>query len=64
MKKRPFTKSAIPERLSTQLQGKLRTALYLYMEDNETTAAETLKDGVRVLCHKQLEDIRKGRTPI
>lgn len=62
--KKKFSASPFPERMECRPKGKLRTAIYLYMEDNETTASETLIDGIRVLCQKQLEDIRKGRLPI
>ncbi len=64
VKKGAFKPSPFPERIETKLKGNLRTALYLYMEDNETTASETLKGGIRVLCRRQLDEIKQGRKPI
>lgn len=64
MKKQPFDDKRIYERIETRLRGKLRTALHLYMEDNECSASEAMRDGIRVLCRKQLDEIKTGRKPI
>ena len=64
LKKKPFAKRVKPERIATEVHGNLRMALYLYMEDHETTAAESLRDGIRAVARKQLVEIKQGRKPI
>lgn len=63
MKKQPFDDKRIQERIETRVSGKLRIALHLYMEDNETTASEALRDGLRAIGQKYFAEIKAGRRP-
>lgn len=63
MKKRPFNPEQNMEAVRIQIKGKLRIQLYLYMEDNDCTLSEALRDGIRVVTAKQGEDFKKGRKP-
>lgn len=63
MQRKSYNAELLQEKFEVHLKGKLRKALYLYAEDNETTFAEALRDGVRVLCQRQFSEISKGRKP-
>jgi hypothetical protein len=62
MKKRPFNPEQNMEAVRLQIKGKLRIQLYLYMEDNDCTLSEALRDGIRVVTAKQGEDFKKGES--
>lgn len=63
MKKKPFNPDKLSEIVRMQLQGRLRVQLYLYMEDNDCTLSEAIRDGIRIATNKQHEDYKKGRRP-
>lgn len=63
MQRKKYNPDVIQEKFEVHLKGRLRKAIYLYAEDNETTFAEALRDGIRVLCQRQLSELAKGRKP-
>jgi len=63
MPRKKYDNTILQEKFEVHLKGRLRKALYLYAEDNNTTLAGAIRDAVRVLCFKQLKEVAKGREP-
>lgn len=64
MIKRPFNPDKIKEDIHFQLKGTLRIRIYLYMEDNDCTMSEAIRDCIRVSTTRQEDERKKGRKPL
>lgn len=63
MIKKPFNPEKVVEIKRFKIGGRLRVQLYLYMEDNDCTISEAIRDGIRAITASQAEQYKKGRRP-